>query len=1114
MNFLPVRSLLSAVAVAALALACAVPRLAGSETEPLYFVYHGQQKDLKLDAQHVAVHVKTSTVNPVSSAAKVPAGLISHGFSESDVVARPLSDWMILDAQKTLPAPTTGTSSTASASEAEKGSAIHTVIESLLNSGDATIDFVSPVFRDKRGDPIVLTSTVLIGFKEELSVAEREGLKQSLPEGAQLQKMEFPQPNDQRWQIQSRDGFAVLARANALARIPGVAYAEPDMIVTGHANLVPGDPMFGQSWGLRNTGQSGGQSGFDMKATAAWDITTGSASVIVLVMDSGIQQNHPDINQVQGKDFTTDFPSNQFGGPFGPNDNHGTWVAGCISGKINNSLGTTGIAPGVKVASARCGTAYQNDGSFFAQESWFADALYWGQSIGARVSNNSNGFDSVSNAVDSAYASTRAAGMIHFAAAGNSGDGFLGYPANSASVNAVGAATRYGGRAWFSQYGPGLKYLAPGSEIYTTDRTGFAGGATGDYLIVDGTSFASPYAAGVAALIISQNPNMTVAQVENQLQASCLDMGLAGYDTGYGYGMIDAFRALTTTPPPTPTPTPSPTATPTATPAPGRSNILVSIGSAGTFYDQSNIVREFTSAGVLVRTIPFNYNNAAYYPNGENLRDVVVDRDGFIDAFNGTFAPFLTRYSGTSNTYSHSSFPDWSTLGGGGIASYENFIYVSDMDGANQVTRGIIRFDTSTNTAVRYATDANYHDLNMGLDGKLYGLFSYGTASPIGVNVFDPVTMALLRQFFLPENIRARSVQGIAVDQTGDIFLTSGGVVFRLNSSGAVEASLDIGFALSDIDIDETGFIIIAQFDGRVVETDRDLTAFTSFQAIYNPDVQQWSMSVAFAHAVPTAPRPSRPLNVSTRLRVETGDSVMIGGFIINGNAWKKVIIRATGPSLAQAGVTDFLSDPVLELHDSTGSLIVRDDNWKDLQESQIQATGLAPHSDLESAIVATLSPGGYTAIVSGKDGVVGLGLVEVYDLNQSTDSKLANISTRGFVQTGDNVMIGGFILGGSSGNSKVIVRVIGPSLAPAGITNPLLDPILELHNGNGALLSQNDDWQNDQQQAISDTGLAPSDLHESAILATLLPGTYTVIVQGKNGTSGVALVEVYNLSN
>jgi len=253
-------------------------------------------------------------------------------------------------------------------------------------------------------------------------------------------------------------------------------------------------------------------------------------------------------------------------------------------------------------------------------------------------------------------------------------------------------------------------------------------------------------------------------------------------------------------------------------------------------------------------------------------------------------------------------------------------------------------------------------------------------------------------------------------------------------------------------------------------------------------------------------------LNISTRLQVLTGENILDAGFIISGTDPKRVLVRGIGPSLAQEMVPDFLADPVLELHDSSG-ILVTNDNWKDSQEAEIETTNLAPTNDAESALVATLDPGAYTAILSGKAGGTGIGLVEVYDLDNAAISTLGNTSTRGFVQTGDNVMISGFILGAGEGPmDQIIVRALGPSLEPAAITDPLADPSLELHDGDGALLASNDNWRDTQEPEIEATGLAPTDDREAAILQALPAGLYTAIVRGVDQTSGVALVEVYDL--
>lgn len=252
-------------------------------------------------------------------------------------------------------------------------------------------------------------------------------------------------------------------------------------------------------------------------------------------------------------------------------------------------------------------------------------------------------------------------------------------------------------------------------------------------------------------------------------------------------------------------------------------------------------------------------------------------------------------------------------------------------------------------------------------------------------------------------------------------------------------------------------------------------------------------------------------LNISTRENVQTGDNVLIGGFIINGSNPRKLVLRAIGPSVKNVPGT--LQDPTLELHDAGGKVIDFNDNWKDKQQAEIEATGIAPTDDRESAIVTTLAPGNYTAIVRGKGDTTGIGLVEVYDIDPSVTSKLANISTRGFVQTGDNVMIGGFIAGPfTAAATRIVVRAIGPSLKPA-VTNTLDDPTLELYDRNGNQFASNDNWKDSQEAAIQATGLAPTDSRESAIYVdNLIAGNYTAIVRGKSGTVGVGLVEVYNL--
>ncbi len=264
----------------------------------------------------------------------------------------------------------------------------------------------------------------------------------------------------------------------------------------------------------------------------------------------------------------------------------------------------------------------------------------------------------------------------------------------------------------------------------------------------------------------------------------------------------------------------------------------------------------------------------------------------------------------------------------------------------------------------------------------------------------------------------------------------------------------------------------------------------------------------------PFVPPAEKLANISTRLSAGNGNDQLIGGFIVTGEQAKKVIVRAIGPSLGQSGIGNALGDPVLELHDQSGALIASNDDWRDSQEAQIVATGIPPEDDLESAIVQTLAPGGYTAVVSGKNGATGTALVEAYDLQQSANSTLANISTRGAVGPVSNVIIGGFIVFGSDGNTRVLIRSIGPSLASSGISNAMPDPMLELRDVNGTLIVDNDNWRDGPETEIQETTLAPTNDFESAIVTTLPSGPYTAIVRERNGQSGIGLFEVYNLQN
>ena len=259
---------------------------------------------------------------------------------------------------------------------------------------------------------------------------------------------------------------------------------------------------------------------------------------------------------------------------------------------------------------------------------------------------------------------------------------------------------------------------------------------------------------------------------------------------------------------------------------------------------------------------------------------------------------------------------------------------------------------------------------------------------------------------------------------------------------------------------------------------------------------------------------PAQFLNISTRGFVQTGDRVMIGGFIVIGSVGKRVLVRGIGPSLEGMGLANVLSDPVVELRDANGGLLFTNDNWKDTQQAEIEATGLAPQDAREAAIIADLPAGGRsTAILRGANNGTGIALIEVYDLTPNAGPLLANISTRGFVDVGDRAMIGGFILGHSADAAQVIARGLGPSLSAVGVKDSLPNPMLELRSSNGAIVATNNNWKDTQQAAIEATGVPPANELESAIVTTLSPGGYTAILRDQADVAGTALVELYDLN-
>jgi subtilisin family serine protease len=499
----------------------AAPFETGESETPTHFIYHGNVRRLELDARRLAVRYRDGATPTERAAALAGAAL---GVASSKATG--VRGWELLRLEAALPG----------AAEADAR------IKILLGSPE--VEFSSPVFHGLDGGWATVTPHLLIGF-DSAHVDEAETLLATLAPGLEVVARDFANmPGVYQLRSASRNGFQVLALANALAGDPRVLWAEPDMQFSVRKELIPNDPGFNDLWGILNTGQFGGVPGIDMDGDLAWDLRTGSSEIKVLIMDDGIQQDHPDLNQLPGNDFTGTAGD---GGPVNGCDRHGTQVAGTISAIINNSLGTVGIAPNTPVVSARVfistiGNPCGNTGT--AATSWLATALAWGEAQGVRVTNASLSLGASSTTLDNKYASTRANGIVHFASAGNNSSNALGYPSSLPDVNAVSAVTPGGQLASFSNFNAGLSVAAPGTNVYTTDRTGADGDSGGDYIFQGGTSFSSPYAAGVAALMLAVDSTLTAQQVEDKLRCSTTDLGDPGFDESFGHGMVNAHGAL------------------------------------------------------------------------------------------------------------------------------------------------------------------------------------------------------------------------------------------------------------------------------------------------------------------------------------------------------------------------------------------------------------------------------------------------------------------------------------------------------------------------------------------------------------------------------------------
>ena len=439
-------------------------------------------------------------------------------------------------------------------------------------------------------------------------------------------------------------------------------------------------------------------------------------------------------------------------------------------------------------------------------------------------------------------------------------------------------------------------------------------------------------------------------------------------------------------------------------------------------------------------------------------------------------------------------------------------------------TKSTFASGLSNPTALAFDSSGNLFEADQG-SGTIFVFTSAGAKSTFASELSGPSGLAFdssgnlfVADFssntifkFTPAGTKSTFVSelsgpyGLAFDGSGNLFEAdfSSNTIFKFTPDGTKStfaSGLNGPIALA---FDSSGNLFVAdEFSNTIFKFTPAGTKSTFASDLSGP------VGLAFQNAT------AYLASISTRALVQTGNYVLIGGFTISGTGPKKLVVRALGPTLSSFGVPGVLQDPTLELRDASGALIAFNDNWGDApNKQQIIDTHLAPPNAAEPAILATLDPGNYTAIVRGVNNSAGVALVEGYDIEADTSSKLEAISTRGLVQTGANVMIAGVAVGGSGGSQKVIVRALGPTLSNFGVANALADPTLELRDINGNLIQSNDNWRSTQQAEIIATGLQPPNDAESAIVATLAPSNYTMIVRGVNSTAGVALVEVYRLN-
>jgi hypothetical protein len=568
--------------------------------------------------------------------------------------------------------------------------------------------------------------------------------------------------------------------------------------------------------------------------------------------------------------------------------------------------------------------------------------------------------------------------------------------------------------------------------------------------------------------------------------------------------------ATATASPPPATPTPSPTPTPSVTPSPVPTPILPPGGNGRIAYERnSNEIYVMDANGANKTNITNTQaqeDGPAWSPDGTKI--------AFASNRSGHFEIYVANANGSdpvrlTNNVEGNEDPSWSPDGTKiAFVSYRVAgagIYVMNANGSNQ-TR------LTNNPALEYQPAWSPDGGKIAFTSTRNG----NTDPEIFLMDADGSNQINLTNHPGEDRYPAWSPDGtkIAFERFGAIFVMD---VYGTNPTRLTNSTNSDFYPAWSPDGTKIVFvrILAPNNNPQIFVMDADGANQTNL----SNDSNYYSAPAWQRIAAAPTPPAAQALNLSTRMRVQTGDNVGIGGFIITGSASKHVLLRAIGPSLTQFGIPNVLADPVMELHGPSPFVTVTNNNWQDdpAQRTAIVATGIPPANDLESAIDATLAPGAYTAIVSGNGNTSGVALVEIYDLDANANSKLGNISTRTFVSTGEDIVIAGFILGHQTGGDKVVVRGLGPSITcPGGCSSVLANPTLELRDSNGALLIANNDWQDNPAQAaeINAMGLAPASTLEAGLATTLPPGLYTALLAGVNNGTGLGLVEVYDLGS